>query len=38
MNLWLMESKNSINNEKKMPVAALQFLDFQSLFRACSGY
>ena len=33
-----MESKNGINNEKKMSVADLQFLDFQSLFRGCSGY
>ena len=38
MNVWLMENKNGINNEKKMSVADLQFLDFQSLFRGCSGY
>ena len=32
MNLWLMESKNGIDNEKKMSVAALPFLDFQVYF------
>ena len=26
MNVWLMESKNGINNEKKMSLADLQFL------------
>ena len=29
MNLWLTETKNGINNEEKMSLAALQFLDFQ---------